>query len=129
MPQLQNSKLLRSLFYHRYLSPTVGRRGWPNRGGPIEGPGPGGSKEVKRYSCVQALNIGRYRKVANRNTRSQTKYVFKLPVKMCQKYQRSPYCLGTRLWDSLDKTTQDLPCKYSFKKHVDSLYKKYNPLI
>ena len=52
-----NYRTVRSLFYHSYLSPTVGRRGWPNRGGPIEGPGPGGSIEVKRYSCVQALNI------------------------------------------------------------------------
>ena len=72
---------------------------------------------------------GRSRKVSNRNTRSQTKYVFQVPAKMCQKYQRSPYYLGTRLWDLLDKTTQDLPCKYSFKKHIETLYKKYNPLI
>ena len=72
---------------------------------------------------------GRSRNVTNRNTRSQTKYVFKTPAKMGNKYQKSPYYLGTRLWDTLEKTTQEIPCKYAFKKYVDSIYKKYNPLM
>ena len=42
-------------------------------------------------------------------TRRQAKYVFKLETKMGGKYQKSPYVLGTRLWDSMDKESQDLP--------------------
>ena len=48
---------------------------------------------------------------------------------MGKKYQRSSFYLGTRLWDALDKTTQDIPCKYAFKRKIDTLYKKYCPLI
>ena len=72
---------------------------------------------------------GKSRSVTNVNTRSQTKYVFKTETKMGKKYQRSPFYLGTRLWDALDKTTQDIPCKYSFKRKIDTLYTKYCPLI
>ena len=45
------------------------------------------------------------------------------------KYQKSPYFLGTRLLDAMDKASQDLPCKFAFKKKVDSMYKKYSPLL
>ena len=48
---------------------------------------------------------------------------------MERKYQKSPYVLGTRLWDIMDKESQDLPCKFAFKKKVDSMYKKYSPLL
>ena len=68
-------------------------------------------------------------KLSNVNTRSQSKYVFKTDVKMGRKYKRSPYFLGTRLWDSLDKSTQDLPCKFMFKKKIETIYKKYNTLL
>ena len=66
--------------------------------------------------------------ITNVNTRSQTKYVFKTPTKMGQKYQKSSCYLGTSLWNTLDKTTQDIPYKYAFKKHIGCLYTKYNPL-
>ena len=74
---------------------------------------------------------GRSRSITNVNTRSQTKYVFKTDVKIGKNYQKSPYFRGTRLWDGLNKETQDIPCKYMFKRKIESLYKSYksyNPL-
>ena len=76
----------------------------------------------------QAKN-GKSRSVTHVNTRGQTKYVFKSETQMGKKYRKSPFYLGTILWDSLDKSTQDLTCKYIFKKKIDTLYKKYCPLI
>ena len=84
----------------------------------------------------QLLNImysyarkGKSRSVTDVNTRRQAKYVFKVERKMGKKYQKSPYFLGTRLWDGLDKETQDLPCKFAYKKKIDTLYKRFNPLL
>ena len=85
-------------------------------------------KQLLNMMFIQASK-GKSSAITNINTRSQNKYVFKLPTKLGHKYQKSSYFLGKRLWDSLDKTTQDLPCKYAFKKHIDSLYKKYNPSL
>ena len=85
-------------------------------------------KQLLNLMFIQSIK-GKSRLVTNINTRSQTKYVFNVPAKMGSKYQKSPYFLGTRLWNNLDKTTQELPCKFAFKKHIEYLYKKYNPLI
>ena len=85
-------------------------------------------KQLLNIMFIQAKK-GKSRAATNVNTRSQAKYVFKVETKMGKKYQKSSYFLGTRLWDMLDKTTQDLPCRFSFKKHVNCLYKRYNPLI
>ena len=85
-------------------------------------------KQVLNIMFIQALK-GRSREITNVNTRRQAKYVFKLETKMGRKYQKSPFFLGTRLWDSIDKETQDLPCRYAFKRKIESLYKKYSPLI
>ena len=85
-------------------------------------------KQLLNIMFIQALK-GKSREITNVNTRRQTKYVFKTETKMGRKYQKSLFSLGTRLWDVVDKDSQDLPCKYAFKRKVESLYKKYNPLI
>ena len=72
---------------------------------------------------------GRMRAITNVNTRSQTKYVFKTESKIGKKYEKSPYYLGTRLWNLLEKDTQESDSIYSFKKKILKLYKKYNPLL
>ena len=79
----------------------------------------------KQLLCIMLIHAkkGKSCSLTNVNTRSQTKYVFKTETKMGKKYQKSPFYLGTILWDSLDKTTQDIPCKLYI------LYKKYCPLI
>ena len=48
---------------------------------------------------------------------------------MGKKYQRSSFYLGTRLWDALDKTTQEVHVNIPSKGKIDTLYKKYCPLI
>ena len=44
-------------------------------------------------------------------------------------YEKSPFYLGTRLWNSLDKETQESDSIYSFKRKIQGIYKKYNPLV
>ena len=72
---------------------------------------------------------GKSRAITNVNTRSQTKYVFKTEIKIGKKYEKSPFYLGTRLWNSLDKETQESDSIYSFKRKIQGIYKKYNPLV
>ena len=72
---------------------------------------------------------GRSRVVTNVNTRSQTKYVFKTETKIGRKYEQSSYYLSTILWNGLDRETQESDSIFSFKRKIDSVYKKYNPLI
>ena len=85
-------------------------------------------KQVLNLMFNQARK-GKSRSVTNVNTRSQAKYVFKTDVKIGKKYEKSPFFLGTILWNALNKETQDLPCRYAFKRKIDSMYKKYCPLI
>ena len=53
------------------------------------------------------------RAITNVDTRSQTKYVFQTDVKISKKYEKSPYYLGTRLWNPLDRETQKSDSIYS----------------
>ena len=69
------------------------------------------------------------RAVTNVNTQSQTKYVFKTETKIGKKYEKSPYYLGTRLWNPLNRETQKCDSIYSFKKKILGMYEKYNPLL
>ena len=55
-------------------------------------------------------------RVANRMTRSVKKIVFKIPVKLTPTYERSPYYIGTKLWNGLPKTIQDSVDIFAFKK-------------
>ena len=65
---------------------------------------------------------GNARAATNVNTRSQTKFVFKTETKIGKKYEKSPFYLGTRLWNALDKETQKCDSIYSFKKKISRLY-------
>ena len=49
----------------------------------------------------------KYCSVATRETRSADKVVFKVPAKICPVYERSPYCVGTTLWNILTKETKN----------------------
>ena len=85
-------------------------------------------KQILKIMYIQSQK-GRSRAVTNVNTRSQTKYVFKTDTKIGKKYEKSPYYLGTRLWNGLDKVTQDSDSIYTFNKKICRLYNKYNPLL
>ena len=69
-------------------------------------------------------NIDRH--VTRVYTRSQQKYVFKTDTKIGKKYERSPFYIGTRLWNRLSKEIQESPNIYVFKHKVARLYKCYN---
>ena len=78
------------------------------------------------YSQAQK---GKSRVITNVNIRSQTKYVFKTETKIGKKMEKSPFYLGTRLLNSLDKDTQESDSIYSFKGKIHGIYKRYNPLV
>ena len=52
--------------------------------------------------------------------------VFKVDAKIGKKYERSPYFIGTRLWNKLSKDIQNSENVYVFKNKVARLYKCYN---
>ena len=83
-------------------------------------------KRIRQILRLQLYKKDTDRHVARVNTRSQHKYVFKVDTKIGKKYERSPYYLGTRLWDKLPKNIQDSENVYVFKKKIARLYKCYN---
>ena len=72
---------------------------------------------------------GILRKINDRPTRQQEKYVFKTDTKIGKKYERSPYYQETLLWDRLPKETQFAENIFEFKKRLLSLYKEYLDVI
>ena len=66
------------------------------------------------------------RKITNRNTRKQQKYVFKTDVKIGKKkYGKSPYLIRTQLWA---KSLVDTPFSeniFNFKTKISPIYKAY----
>ena len=72
---------------------------------------------------------GNLRKVTDRPTRQQEKYVFKTDTKIGKKYEKSPYYQGTLLWDKLPKETQFAENIFEFKKRIIPLYKEYLDVI
>ena len=65
------------------------------------------------------------RKITDRATRQQEKYVFKTDTKIGKKYENSPSYQGTKLWDKLPKETQFAETIYEFKKRLLPLYNEY----
>ena len=53
------------------------------------------------------------------------KNVFKTDTKIGKKYEKSPYYLGTKLWDNLPKETQFSDNVHEFKKRILPLYNTY----
>ena len=73
---------------------------------------------------------GILRKVANRATRQQDKYVFKTDTKIGKKYEeKKNYYIGTKLWDNLPKETQFADNIHEFKKRILPLYEAYVDVI
>ena len=89
------------------------------------------SLEQRRIRQLLRLQFLLYKKdtdslVTRANTRSQQKYVFKVDAKIGKKYKRSPYYIGTRLWDKLSKDCQESDNIFVFKNKISRLYKCYN---
>ena len=68
---------------------------------------------------------GKARKIPNRVTRNQQKYVFKVDTKKGKKYEKSAFYVGTQLWDKLPKETQTKDNIFEFKKEISKLYQTY----
>ena len=66
-----------------------------------------------------------YLKIANRVTRNADKICFKVPTKVSPVYERSPYYIGTKLWNEFSKEVQNLPNVYAFKKEIDRVNHVY----
>ena len=64
-------------------------------------------------------------KVPNRVTRTIDRITFKVPARITPVYERSPYYLGTLLWNELDKTIQEAPNVYAFKKEINRQNRTY----
>ena len=64
-------------------------------------------------------------KVPNRVTRSIDKIVFKVPAKILPVYERSPYYVGTNLWNELPVSVQDAPDIFTFKREIARMNRVY----
>ena len=88
------------------------------------------SLEQRRIRQLLGLQFLLYKKdtdslITGANTHSQQKYVFKVDTKVGKKYERSPYYIGTRLWNKLGKNVQESDDVYVFKNKITRLYKHY----
>ena len=89
------------------------------------------SLEQRRIRQLLGLQFLLYKKDTDRhvtraNTRSQQKYVFKVDTKIGKKYERSPYYIGTLLWNKLSTEIQSSMNIFVFRNKVSRLYKFYN---
>ena len=81
------------------------------------------SLEQRRIRQLLGLQYLLYKKNTDRhviqaNTRSQQNFAFKVDPKIGKKYERSPFCLGTRLWDKLQKNIQESENVYVFRNKI-----------
>ena len=61
----------------------------------------------------------------SRVTRSIEKIIFKVPTKILPIYERSPYYIGSKLWNDLPKSIQEANDVYAFKKEIRHLNRTY----
>ena len=72
---------------------------------------------------------GTMHKVFPRNTRERRRIVFKTDRKEGNLYKRSPYFVGTKLWDTLSIDTIGLPDIFSFNVRLKIMNKVYVDLL
>ena len=68
-------------------------------------------------------------KVFPRNTRNSMRIVFKTDNYEGSLYKRSPYFVGSKLWDLLPREIIEIPDIYSFKMRLKRLNKTYVDLL
>ena len=64
-------------------------------------------------------------KVPNRITRRVDRIVFNVPNRILSVYERSPYYVGTKLWDDLPNHVQELDNVFAFKKEIRRRHRTY----
>ena len=68
-------------------------------------------------------------KVFARNTRVSRRVVFKTDSYEGTLYKRSPYFVGSKLWNDLTLDTIDLPDVFTFKARLKRLNREYVDLL
>ena len=63
---------------------------------------------------LQTMNA----RVALRNTRQADKYIFETNRVNLEIYSRSPYYIGSKIWNDLPKNVQDMRKKETYKRSV-----------
>ena len=80
-------------------------------------------RQKQLYSLMYKLaKKGIARKVTNRKTRNQEKYVFKIDPKIGNSYETSPFYVESQLWDKLPKDTQFIDNIFEFIKEIAKMY-------
>ena len=69
-----------------------------------------------------------YLYVPVRQTRNAQKVIFKTPARILPIYERSPYYIGTKLWNELDVDTQKVDNVFAYKTKIAMSYVRYEPL-
>ena len=83
-------------------------------------------KQVLMYLLSKEENLIR---VLAHETRNAAKFVFKVPHRIAPKYEKSPFYIGTKLWDEVSIDIQHARSVFDFKKDIDKKYKKYEDLL
>ena len=68
-------------------------------------------------------------KVPARETRNAGEIVFKVPTRITPKHEKSPFYVGTKLWDELPIKIQGAYSVHEFKREIDKLYRTYKNLL
>ena len=68
-------------------------------------------------------------KTLTRETRSTSKITFKVPTRITPKYEKSPFYIGTKLWNELAREIQHCNNVYEFKKEIYKKYPVYKDLL
>ena len=67
----------------------------------------------------------RFLKVPNRVTRNVDRIVFKVPARITPVYERSPFYIGTKLWNELTRSIQEAQDVHAFKKEINRRNRTY----
>ena len=65
-----------------------------------------------------------YLHVPGRATRNADRIVFKVPMKIGNVYEQSPYYIGTALWNDSSRFTQETTSIFEFKKIISHSYSR-----
>ena len=68
-------------------------------------------------------------RIAARETRNASKIVFKVPHRISPIYEKSPFSVGTKLWDDLRMEVQHVKTVFDFKREIGRNYRKYEDLL
>ena len=58
----------------------------------------------------------------------ETKLI-KVPTRITPKHEKSPFYVGTKLWDELPIKIQGANSVHEFKREIDKLYRTYKNLL